>query len=71
MQRPSAATLSNFGLFRFVQRTPPERLRDLPDQPSSEPADQIDTRRANERLVRELGLWETFLRGGERPTIRR
>ena len=70
MQRPSAATLASFGLFELGPRTSHD-ASDANDQPPSEPPDRAITRQADERLVRELGLWETFMHGGEKPTFRR
>jgi hypothetical protein len=71
MQRPTAATLATIGLFKLGPRTSHDGLAEPHDKAPGEPPDRAITRQADQRLVRELGLWETFMHGGEKPTIRR
>ena len=71
MQRPTAATLATIGLFKLGPRTSHDGEATSRDEPPSESPDRAISRQADERLVRELGLWETFMHGGEKPTIRR
>jgi hypothetical protein len=71
MQRPTAATLATIGLFKLGPRTSHDGATDPREREPGEPPDRAITRQADERLVRELGLWGTFLHGGEKPTIRR
>lgn len=72
MQGSLLATLIRFPLFRFGSRhAEAPRQVDVPAHVDPAPADRALARQANEKLIRELGLWETFMHGGEKPTIRR
>ena len=71
MQRPTTASLANIGLFKLGPRTSQDGALDPHDTDSDQPLDRTLTRQADQKLVRELGFWDTFMHGGEKPAIRR
>ena len=71
MQRPATAKLLTLGLIKRDTRTAADSEIDPGKRPTPGQGDCAEARRADERLMRELGLWQTFMHGGEKPTLRR